>query len=394
MKILYVNHTSQVSGAERSLLELLSGMNGHWRALLACPTGSLASAAAQREIATLPIACIDGSLRIDPVQTPLALARLGFAALQVARHTQTSRVDLVHANSIRAGLVCVAARRLTGVPTVVHLRDCLPRTAMADTTMRCIARGASAIVANSDYTAGGLTAVAEPRGSVHVLANPVDLARFDPGLIDRHQARRRVGINEAEFALGVIGQITPWKGQADAIKVLSLLVGERPEAALYIVGEPKFVSRATRFDNLAYMDELHRLAVEAGLQARVHFLGEREDIPEVLAALDVVLVPSWEEPFGRVVVEAMAMGRTVIATTIGGPAAIIDDGVSGLLVQPRDPAAWAAAVRRVVADADLRRQLEREARARAADFDVSAHVAGLEAIYRQVRARPPLPARA
>ena len=69
----------------------------------------------------------------------------------------------------------------------------------------------------------------------------------------------------------------------------------------------------------------------------VHFLGEREDVPEILAALDLLLVPSWQEPFGRTVIEGMAMGRVVLATIVGGPREIIEDGVDGRLLAPREP---------------------------------------------------------
>jgi glycosyltransferase involved in cell wall biosynthesis len=385
VRVLHVNHTGLVSGAEHSLLDVLGGLEAQWRPTLACPAdGSLAAAAAAREVKTLPIVRADGSLRVDLIQTPLGFARLGLAALQVSRHTRTVAADVVHANSIRAGLVCIAARRLTHAPTVVHLRDRLPRTAIADATMSFIARGASAIVANSDYTAEGLTNVAKPRGALHVLANPVDLKRFDPASSDRRKARERLGIDEAELALGVIGQITPWKGQKEAIEAVSLLARDLPTVSLYIVGETKFVSRHTRFDNSAYLGELYKSVADRKLESRVHFLGQHEDVAEVLAAIDVVLVPSWEEPFGRIVVEAMAMGRIVIATTVGGPATTIEDGRTGLLVKPRDPALWATAVRRVQTDQPLRQRLEREARLRAMDFAVAGHIAELAGIYQHL----------
>src|SRR5207302_5178465 len=112
-----------------------------------------------------------------------------------------------------------------------------------------------------------------------------------------------------------------------AIRVAGELSGTGQPVRLLVVGSPKFTSGATRLDNRAYLDELHRLVAELGLDDTVLFLGEREDVPEILAATDLVLVPSWEEPFGRAIVETMAMGVPVIATSIGGPAEIISDGV-------------------------------------------------------------------
>ncbi len=80
------------------------------------------------------------------------------------------------------------------------------------------------------------------------------------------------------------------------------------------------------------------------------FTGEVEDAPALIAALDVVLVPSWEEPFGRVVIEAMAMRTPVLATSVGGPADIVTDGIDGMLLPPRSPEVWGASVAELLAD--------------------------------------------
>ena len=87
----------------------------------------------------------------------------------------------------------------------------------------------------------------------------------------------------------------------------------------------------------------------AGSSPHVLWLGDRDDVPAILAAADVLLVPSWAEPFGRVVVEGMAMGCLVAATSAGGPSEVIEDGVDGLLLAPRDPLGWARAISAVVA---------------------------------------------
>lgn len=117
------------------------------------------------------------------------------------------------------------------------------------------------------------------------------------------------------------------------------------------------MSRATRHGNRSYPRRLQEIAGELGLGDAVRFLGEREEVPEILRASDVALLPSWEEPFGRVVVEAMAMGVPVVATAIGGPAEIIRDGVDGVLVAPRQPEALAAAITRLLDDEPRRRAI-------------------------------------
>ena len=105
-----------------------------------------------------------------------------------------------------------------------------------------------------------------------------------------------------------------------------------------------------RYDNEAFLESLRRLAAQLGVADRVAFLGEREDVPDILAALDLLLVPSWEEPFGRVVIEAMSMSVPVIATNVGGPAEVVRDGEDGILLPPGRPATWAAVAFELLSD--------------------------------------------
>jgi glycosyltransferase involved in cell wall biosynthesis len=147
--------------------------------------------------------------------------------------------------------------------------------------------------------------------------------------------------------LGVVAQLSPWKGQDTAIEALRLLCEQGVDAHLLLIGSAKFVARATRFDNEAYVARLRMLVAEAGIEDRVSWLGEREDVPDLMCALDVLLLPSWEEPFGRALIEAMALGVPVVSTNVGGPPEILEDGREGYLIAPRDPGAWAAAIRRI-----------------------------------------------
>jgi glycosyltransferase involved in cell wall biosynthesis len=383
LNVLYVNHTGAVSGAERSLLDLLNGLRGEVNDRLACPReGPLADAARRLGVPVDAIPGTDGSLKLHPRETPIAIGRMSLAAAHTARHARRMGADVIHANSIRAGLVAVPAARITGVPAVVHVRDRLPRSRVADASLRLIARGARIVVANSRYTAEGVRAVTE-YGRVRVVYNPVDLARFDRSQVDRSQTRAELGLDGDAFVLAVIGQITPWKGQREAVEALARLRREHAEAHLLIVGEAKFVSDATRYDNRTYYAELERAIAAHELEDRVHLLGERADVPAIMGALDALLVPSWEEPFGRVVIEAMALGLPVVATSVGGPAEIISDDVDGILLAPRDPERWAGAIVGLADSRALRRRLGDAAVRRAEDFALPKHVRAVREIYQE-----------
>ncbi len=385
-----MNHTGRMSGAEYSLLELLGGLSGELECELACPSGPLASEALRRGLAVHRIRGTDGSLRLHPAHTPAALADIARAALELRRLTRGRGYDLVHANSIRAGLAVGLGRLRSSQapPLVAHVRDCLPAGRVSEATMGLLGRLSTVLIANSRYTREqGVASVA--RGRTEVVYSPVDLDRFDPERIDREAARHALDLDPRAPVLGVVAQITPWKGQIDAVRMLGRLDESHADATLLLAGSPKFTSAATRYDNLAYLAEIRREIAAHGLQQRVRLLGEREDVPEVMRALDVLLVPSWEEPCGRSVLEGMAMGVPVLATARGGPAEIVRDGQDGRVLPPRDPRAWARVVEELLASPATTAAMGASARVRAREsFGVAAHVAGVVHAYERARVTP------
>jgi len=145
-----------------------------------------------------------------------------------------------------------------------------------------------------------------------------------------------LGVADDAPPLGEVAQITPWKGQLVAIDSLALLHERHPRAQLLLVGDVAFAGPSVRYDNAAYARKLRQRVAELGLEDSVHFLGRREDVPAIMAALDLFLLPSWEEPLGTVVAEAMACGTVPLVTSEGGPREMVQDGVNGRLLPPHD----------------------------------------------------------
>jgi glycosyltransferase involved in cell wall biosynthesis len=390
MRVLYVNHTSLVSGGERSLLTLLPALPPEVSPVLACPPGPLADEAARLGVEVWTLPGTAGSLKLHPWHTARAVSQLGRAAFALRRLARRAEADLVHANTIRAGLVASASARLGAPRPIVHVRDCLPPGRVTAVTRRLIGRQAAMVLANSAYTRDHFVTadVAVPARVVH---SPVDLRRFDPDGIPREEARTELGLRPSELALAVVAQITPWKAQDDAVRMLARLRRKHPQLRLLLAGSTKFVSGATRYDNRAFLRAVEGLIESNGLRGAVHLLGERDDVPRLLRAVDVLLVPSWEEPFGRSVVEAMAMGVPVVATSAGGPAEVVRHGEEGLLVPPRDPDRWARAVATLVERPELRGDMGRKGRRRARDFGAEQHARAVVDAYHAVqtgRGRP------
>ncbi len=384
MRVLYVNHTSLISGGERSLLDLLAALPDEVHPVVACPPGPLADAVRGLDVPWRRLPSIDASLRLHPAHTPSGLAALAAAAAVVRRSAARLGVDLLHANSVRAGLVTSLAARCGAPPAIAHVRDCLPPGVVSSITLRALAGGSHAILANSQYTRRAVErAVGNTRTPMHVVHNPVDVDRFDPDRYERSAIRADLGLAADALVLAVVAQMTPWKGQDDAVRIVARLKGERPQVRLLLVGAATFAARATRHDNEGYVRGLRGLIEEQGVRREVMLAGQRDDVPRVLRAVDVLLVPSWEEPFGRAVVEGMAMGVPIVATSVGGPAEILRPEVDGVLLAPRQPERWAAELGALLDDPRRRSRMGASARRRAVEsFSPAAHVDAVLAVYR------------
>jgi glycosyltransferase involved in cell wall biosynthesis len=162
--------------------------------------------------------------------------------------------------------------------------------------------------------------------------------------------------------VGIVGRLEPWKGQEVFLRAAACLAEAHPQARFAVVGGAILGSEGS------YPDDLRRLAVSLGLSDRVHFTGHQADVYPWYDALDVVVHASFDEPFGLVLVEAMALGKPLVATAAGGPLEIVEDGVSGLLIPPGDPERLAQAVDPVLRDSALASYLSQGAAERAKQF--------------------------
>jgi glycosyltransferase involved in cell wall biosynthesis len=353
MRVLYVSHTADVSGAERSLLETISAVRGEVEPILACPEGELPRRARAEGVRTERI----GSVRVgfgSRGRTLAAAARqAGRAAWEIRRLARSLDVDVVHAASARAGIVAGLGWACGGVRPIVDVRDVLPSGRRAAVVRAWLRLTAHTLIFNSEFTrtSFGPTRPARDR----IVYPPVDVER-----LLRLPLRDELRVPPT---LGVVAQITPWKAQDDAIRILALVRREQPDARLRIVGDVVFAGDGVTFDNEAFRSLLVDLVAELGLAEAIDLAGASDDLEAVFGSLDVLLVPSWEEPFGRVVVEAMAAGVPVVATSRGGPRELVEHGRTGYLAEPRKPEAWVEPVLRLLRDQELRSALAARARA-------------------------------
>jgi glycosyltransferase involved in cell wall biosynthesis len=379
VRILIVNHTALMSGAEATTLELLRGPQDGQEFVWASPEGRVAEHARALGAPHVPLRGTAGSLRLSLRDTPQAIAELAAMGVQVRRAAARQRIDLVHAVSMRAGIVAAASRRLGGPPFLIFQHDVAPGGRVGRAIRALVDPVAGRLVACSEHILHTLRREGY-RTAGEVVPEPIDLARFTTSSGDAPAVRESLAPGPGPV-IALIAQITPWKGQDTAIRAMAHVRERHPDARLVIVGDVTFASRATRYDNHAYLAGLHELVELLGLGDTVRFAGRRDDMPTLMRAIDILLLPSWEEPFGRVVAEGMAAGVPVIATTVGGPAETITHARDGLLARPRDPQAWAQVIVRLLDDPAEARRIGEAARESATRFAVDRFFPAMRAAH-------------
>lgn len=201
-----------------------------------------------------------------------------------------------------------------------------------------------------------------PRRPTHLVYPGVALDRFDPSALPSpEQVRRQLGLPLDGPVIGIVGRLQRWKGMHVLVEAMPKILQRYPDAHCVVVGGKHYLEP----DYLNYLEE--RIAA-LGLGDQVILAGLQRNVPEWMQAMDVCVHASNNEPFGIVIIEAMALGKPVIAGDAGGPTEIITDGVNGLLTPYGDAGALASAILRYLDDQEFARSVGAAARQRALDF--------------------------
>jgi glycosyltransferase involved in cell wall biosynthesis len=389
LKILFYNHAGQVSGAEHVMLLVLARLNRGFHPEVICPAGEL-----RERAASLGVPCHEAdslkarfTWRIDHLVRYLG----SFARLirQVRAQITSADPALIHANSVRAGLVTTLATVGLDVPIVWHVHDMLPRHPLS-TAIRLVALCShrTRIIAISKACAsrfrGKLLRGSKARGRLTVILNAVDLEKFHPDDCSRLRARAELQLKPSDQVIGIVGQLTPRKGQLELLEAFALVLRQLPRAILIVVGAPLF----NQDDE--YWQLLTQTAETLGIEDRVRFLGARDDIAAITRAMDLLVVNSRVEPFGLVVLEGMACGTPVLATAVDGIPEIINSGEDGWLVPPGDKSALVAGIVHLVCQRGLAASLSAGGREKVrARFTAERYMTEIQEFYEGSKVQSP-----
>jgi glycosyltransferase involved in cell wall biosynthesis len=380
VRVLYLNPFSQeVSGPDESLLTLLSrlipsGVEAHVAIPKTGPQQKRYEAlGARTHILPMTILRRDASFA-ELVRLTVSVTGSIPRLVQLCHRI---RPDIIHSNMevVVDGLVTA---RFLGLPHILHYRgnvldepkivfDLLTRfwTTLSQQVI-CISRATASL-----FESRGLAA------KVQVMYNPIDLELF-AAAHRRLDVRAQLGASPDTWLVGMVARLHPRKDLETFLRAAALVVG-RVETARFVV-----VGAAAGAEEEIYADHLRKLARDLALEGHLTWAGARRDIPEVMKALDVFVLTSRHEGFGRVVAEAMAAGRPVVVTDEGALPELIDGGHYGLSARPGVPESFAERLCELWDNPSLRGRLTSAAKERSKEFDANVVASRMLAVYRGI----------
>jgi len=313
-----------------------------------------------------------------------------------ARDLRRNRVDLVHAYGFYPNVFAVPAARVAGTgPIVASIRDIGDHLTPAQRSVQRMAcRMADAILVNAEAVKQRLVGEGYDPLRITVIRNGIALSRFEARPADGGR-RRELGVPAGAPLVAVFSRLSRLKGLEYFLQAAAGVAARFPDARFAIVGETRVVEGGALVEG-SYKRELEAQAVRLGLGERVLFTGFRSDVPELLNEVSVSVLPSLSEGLSNAVLESMAAGVPVVATAVGGNPEAVEDGVSGILVPPRDAGALSNAICALLGDGELAMRLGRAGRQRVIDrFSNERMVRDTERFYRDMlgrrRRHPPAP---
>jgi glycosyltransferase involved in cell wall biosynthesis len=326
---------------------------------------------------------LTGRGRLATVKTAALTAPAALASIVgLTRYVRQQGIGAVHCTEkLREVLVAYAVARLSGARLVIHLHVKVERWFSAPT--RWVMHRADRLLAISRFVAASAVdsgyAPADVSVALNALTSPWSEFVRQPG--DRADLVSEFDVQNDAFIICIAARINQWKGQRELLQAMALIAPTVPNFVVLVVGRDE---TAGEFGS-GMIDELQQRADSGGIGGRVRFTGFRADAHRLIRASDVLAMPSHEEPFGLVYVEAMAARRPVVAIDNGGTPEVVLDGVTGLLSPAGDIATLAANLRVLLTDHGLGERLGAAGHERAvAEFSPERLAADVAAIYRSL----------
>ncbi len=279
-------------------------------------------------------------------------------------------IDLIHSNQPRSNLFGAIAAKIKNVPIAWHERCLESGRFDSDNIFSFLP---DKIICNSKAVRNRFTKGKRIGSKIKTIINGVDLREFNPES-DGSVIRKEFNIDEGELVIGTIGRIDPEKGYEYFLESARIISQDIKNARFLIVGEA--------FDNPSLEAFFYKISIEKGIDKKTIFTGYRKDIPQLLASMDVVVLPSGIDACSRVLFESMAMQKPLVATNAGGTPEVVQDGITGLLVKPKDPPGMAKSIMTLLHNTSLSEQYGMAGRKRVEEmFTIERNIKETENVY-------------
>lgn len=330
-KVLQLIETSGPGGAERVLVNLVGQLSqrGYYPLICLRKSGWLS-----QQLEALP-----SQIKIIPQD--------GYINCRWFRHIgnliRAEQVSVIHAHEFSMNVYGTILSAITGVPlvTTVHGKSYYSEKWRRRFAYRLVSRGSKMVAVSEDIRQFLINKVGIKEKHVITIPNGIDVSAYD----DRFDAEQRPTNGPRKYVIGSVGSLYPVKGHTYLLKALAIVLKKHPDVICKIAGQGHLIS------------QLEVEAAELGIEQRIEFLGLCDNIPQFLQNIDIFVLPSVSEGLPLAILEAMAAGKPIIATNVGGISEAVQDQRSGFLVPPRDPAALAQRITQVLADPVLSREL-------------------------------------
>jgi len=310
--------------------------------------------------------------------SPVSDFKTLFSLINIFRQ---ERPDIVHTHTSKAGILGRWAAFFAKVPIIVHTPHGHVfwgyfnrlKTSAFVFFERLTARITDRIITLTEQEKKEhLRFAIASEGEFTVIHSGVDLTGFSNAKVDAPEMRKKLGIPEESFVVGTVGRLTPVKGHRYLIEAAAELVRQKTDILFVFLGDGEL------------LNDLTEMASALGIKDHVKFLGWRPDVADVMATFDIFVLPSLNEGMGKVLVEAMAMAKPIIASNVGGIHDLITDGENGLLVSPADHEAIADAILSLYRDSAKTKRLCEKGKAIAAGYSADAMIQKIDHLYDEV----------
>lgn len=378
LSVMFVTCLPGLGGANRSLLELVANLEAqsNVRPTLVVPFSNSAIMEMAQALNAPILHHFFPYIVLKSSPTKLVMMLVGFArgCIQFCALLRRQRPALLHANGTKTAICVLLPCLLTRTPLVYHVRD-YPRHKAIE---QVLARASLLRIAPSAFIVCQLKANTGACSSrIEMIPNGVRHSAPNRDVVA--QLKNQLRIDEAALIVTMVAQFARWKRHDLLIKAVAQLPEHlRNRTRVLLVGDDLWPSAS------GCRNHIQELAKACGLNEHVMFLGERTDVPEILAISDIVVLPSECEPFGRVVVEAWHQRRATVVSDDAGPASLVFDGKTGMHFQAGDAKSLSAALRTLLTSDVLRTELGDAGYIRASAYSVEIHACAIAALYRKV----------